>query len=233
MTGLDPTSERRPSTAGATERKGRLEELVAELHAREDAHYAEWLMERQWSDGLHRHEAEWLKEWQGKHEAPDRNNYQTGRQGAEDLGVPMVGLAVDGSRYIDQLGNGNVNIAGGWYASVESVESENGWPRGYVAKLSGLDAFLEGMALDPIPEASERLGPFYDERHPTFDYARAYEELAKRLLATLVIVSRAALEANPEAQKRMEQQRAAHEQRLGESTFEEVRRRLEDLRSGE
>jgi hypothetical protein len=236
------TSEQAAKTgSGAMEGEGRFAKLLAELHAREregdsrkrdprereDARYAESLMERRWVEYLHPHEVEWLESWQANHENPDRNDVCDGRMWAQDLGVGLAGLEVFGARNRDELGNGNVNIAGGWFFRVGSTEDDRGWPRGWWSEVHGLDAFLEAMGLDPMPEASEPLGPFYNQRHPTNDRVRAYEELAKRLLAVLIIVSRAALEANPEAHKRMEQQRATYEQRLGETTFEELRRKLE------
>jgi hypothetical protein len=242
----EATSEDGSRTAGgAMEGEGRFAELVAELHAREreddskqtdprereDARYAEALMKRQWRERLHPHEVEWLRSWQAEHENPRRDDACIGHTRTEDLGVRLGGLSVVGTRNLDEYGSGNVNIAAGWFFRVGTTEDDRGWPRGWWSEVHGLDAFLEAMGLDPIPEASEPLGPFYNEAYPMYDRVRAYEELATRLLATLIIVSRAALEASPETQKRIEQQRAAFEQRHKKMTEEDLRKCLENMRS--
>jgi hypothetical protein len=106
-----------------------------------------------------------------------------------------------------------------------SIEDDNGWHRGWWSEVHGLHAFLEAMGLDVIPEASERLGPFYDERGYNSDLLRAYGDLATRLLAMLVIVSKAALDANPEAQAEIKKQTEAARRDRGV----ELARRLEYL----
>lgn len=173
---------------------------------RADRRYAESLMERQWREGLHEHEATWLARWQATHENPERDDYQVGRRRRDDLGVRMGGLDVIGVRNLEELGYGNVNIAGGWYWRVGSVQDERGWQRGWWSELHGLDAFLEAIGVNAVPGASEPLGVYYDERHPWYDRVRAYEELAIRLLATLVIVSREALKGDAAAAERADRQ---------------------------
>jgi len=99
---------------------------------------------------------------------------------------------------------------GGWYWRVVSIEDENGWLRGYWPQLSGLDAFMEAMGLDPVDEGD--IGPFDSECYPRGDLEWAYRALLTRMLACLVIVSRAALASNREAAGRIEEQQARFEE---------------------
>lgn len=206
--------------------------LARKRREEEDARYAGSLMEKRSRESLHPQEVEWLTEWQASHKNPDVEDYNVGRSHAEDLGVGMGGLLLLGARSLDEYGSGNVNVAGGWCFRVGSTEDDNGWHRGWWSEVHGLDAFMEAMGLDAVPEASEPLGPFYDEHGLGSDLLRAYEELTKRLLAMLVIVSRVALQANPEAQKQIELQEAAFAESLGDTNLEELRRFLEGIGKG-
>lgn len=210
---IDMIKESQPEGCGGESQPDPQRTETSEI---EDAVRAGMLLARAWSGGrpLHESDAEWLREWPASHVNPSRHDYNVGRARRIDLGVYMEGAEVLGAFSRDELVSGNVNVAGGWAWRVESVEDENGWPRGYKAELCGLDAFLEAMGLESVEGSGDLLGPFRFDLCPSVEEVVAYKALATRMLAALVHVSRAALDQNSQAQPRIRKQQAEFEERL-------------------
>lgn len=187
---------------------------MSALEQRKDARYAEALLSR--GHLLHPNELEWLRRWQAQHE----NDAQVtvGQARGCDLGISMSGLDVIGGRDRYELRVGNVNVAGGWGWRVFSLQDEQGWNNGWGAQLSGMDAFLEAMGLQFIDGAEDMLGPFHDEYDWRVGQELAVAALLKRMLAALVVVSRAALEPSDAEERIQSQAPTADEESLSSAT---------------
>jgi hypothetical protein len=141
-------------------------------------------------------ERRWLAEYKREHDHPLLGQGWVGRGKDEDIGVFMGGWDEWGDhRWVFERGNGNVNVAGGWFFRIGTAHDERGWHLGWAAQLSGLAAFFEAMGFDAPADCDGVLGLFPDEEG---GQSMAYFALAKRMLAALILSSRAAVMTNPE-----------------------------------
>jgi hypothetical protein len=152
-------------------------------------------------------ERAWLERYKAMHANPldDPLNDDRGAEREFDLTVPFIGIRPPAD-FIRELGHGNVNVAGGWCYRLGIAYDDSG-EAGFLCQLDGLDAFCEAMGLEPIADSGAVLGPFHTERE-------AWDWLARRMLATLVEVSKAALATRLTSRPVVARQEAAFDERV-------------------